>query len=152
MATPIRPAMAPLIQRATAAPTRETAAAVPPANGLAVSAGISACVEITERAVIGDQLRMPIAWCEMGSCIWHHADPAALGEADIRARAICAGWRVDALGRLACPQCQQSGPGFWASRPLALWDRDAAITRAYLMAAVMRNDAAARSLAGGRRA
>ena len=35
------------------------------------------------RATIGDQLRRPVAWCEMGSCIWHHADPAALGEADV---------------------------------------------------------------------
>ena len=79
----------------------------------------------------------------MGACISHHADPAALGEADIRARAISAGWRVDRLGRLACPQCQQNGSGFWASHPVALWDRNVAITRAYLMTAVMRNDAAA---------
>ena len=45
-------------------------------------------------------------WCEMGSCISRHADPAALGEADARVRAIKAGWRIDALGRLACPRCQ----------------------------------------------
>ena len=50
-------------------------------------------------------------WCEMGSCISWHADPAALGEADTRARAIAAGWRIDALGRLACPQCQQNVNG-----------------------------------------
>jgi hypothetical protein len=80
--------------------------------------------------VIGDQLRMPIMWCEMGSCISWHADPAALGEADIRARAIEAGWRIDALGRLACPQCQQTDPGFWASRPVVRWDRYTAIARA----------------------
>ena len=46
------------------------------------------------RALIGDQLRMPIMWCEMGSCISWHADPAALGEGDMRARAIGAGWRI----------------------------------------------------------
>jgi hypothetical protein len=74
----------------------------------------------------------------MASCISHHADRAALGEADIRARAILAGWRVDALGRLACPRCQQNGAGFRASRPVALWDRDAAITRALLMTAALR--------------
>ena len=63
------------------------------------------------RAVIGDQLRMPIMWCEMGTCISWHADRAALGEADTRARAIEAGWRIDALGRLACPRCSRPTPG-----------------------------------------
>jgi hypothetical protein len=97
------------------------------------------------RATIGDQLRRPVAWCEMGSCIWHHADPAALGEADIRDRAISAGWRVDALGRLACPRCQQTSPDFRAARPVTLWDRDNAITSAALTIAVMRYRRAASS-------
>ncbi len=88
----------------------------------------------TEPAVIGDELRLPIAWCEMGSCISHHADPDALGEADIRARAIESGWRVDALGRLACPQCQQSSSSFWATRPVVVWDRDRAVRMAARMA------------------
>jgi len=92
--------------------------------------------------VIGDQLRMPIVWCEMGSCISWHADHAALGEADIRARAIGAGWRVDALGRLACPRCQQTASGFRVSRPVVLWDRRAAITRAARMAGLRGNGAA----------
>ena len=73
---------------------------------------------MTVRAVIGDQLRMPIMWCEMGSCISWHADAAALGDADTRARAIDAGWRIDAFGRLACPRCQQTDPGFWATSPV----------------------------------
>jgi hypothetical protein len=142
-------------------PKSETAAVAPPANrlnasaeastGAEASAEASAGAEITERAAIGDQLRIPIAWCEMGSCISHHTDPAALGEADIRARAISAGWRIDALGRLACPKCQQSGPGFRASHPVALWDRDTAITRASLMAAALRNDGISDSPAGGQR-
>ena len=63
-------------------------------------------------------------WCEMDSCISWYTDPAAFGEADTRARAISAGWRIDALGRLACPRCQQSDPGFWASRPVVPWDPD----------------------------
>jgi hypothetical protein len=92
--------------------------------------------QLTGRAVIGDQLRLPITWCEMGSCICWHADPAALGEADIRARAIGAGWRVDAFGRLACPRCQQSDPGFRAARPVTLRDRYAVITKAAPVAAV----------------
>lgn len=92
--------------------------------------------------MIGDQLRMPIVWCEMGSCISWHADRAALGEADIRARAIGSGWRVDALGRLACPRCQQTAPGFRVSRPVVLWDRHAAITRAARMAGLHGNGAA----------
>ena len=82
--------------------------------------------QLTVRAVIGDQLRMPIMWCEMGSCISWHSDPAALGEADIRGRAIAAGWRVDALGRLACPRCQQSDGRFWATHPVRLSARDTA--------------------------
>jgi len=84
----------------------------------------------TERPVIGDQLRMPIMWCEMGSCISWYTHPAALGEADTRARAIAGGWRIDALGRLACPRCQQTDPGFWATGPVVLWDRLTAVARA----------------------
>src|SRR5215471_17878691 len=34
-----------------------------------VRAGARDRAQITARAVIGDQLRMPIMWCEMGSCI-----------------------------------------------------------------------------------
>ena len=83
----------------------------------------------TARAVIGDQLRIPVMWCEMGSCISWHADPEALGEADNRARAIGLGWRIDALGRLACPRCQQADPGFWASCPVVPRDRHTAIAR-----------------------
>jgi hypothetical protein len=82
------------------------------------------------RAVIGDQLRMPVMWCEMGSCISWRADPAALGEADARARAISAGWRIDALGRLACPQCQQTDPSFWATGRVVRWDRYTAVAQA----------------------
>jgi len=124
------------------------AAVAPSAHRLAASAEISAHIEITEPAAIGDQLRIPIACCEMGSCIWYDADPAALGEADIRARAISAGWRIDALGRLACPKCQQSGPSFWASHPVALWDRDTAITRASMMATTARHHGTADIPAG----
>ena len=89
-------------------------------------------VPITGRAVIGDELRMPITWCEMGFCISWHADPDALGEADIRARAIAAGWRVDALGRMACPRCQQSNGQFWATHPVRLraWDTATAVVPA----------------------
>jgi len=87
------------------------------------------------RCVIGDELRIPVMWCEMGSCVSWHADPAALGEADTRARAIAAGWRIDALGRLACPQCQQSNPGFWTSRPVAVRDRNMARARTALITA-----------------
>jgi len=93
--------------------------------------------QIAARAVIGNELRMPIMWCELGSCVSWHSDPAALGEADIRARAIAAGWRVDALGRLACPRCQQSDGRFWATHPVRLRNRGTA------MAAAGREDASA---------
>ena len=96
------------------------------------------------RALIGDQLRMPIMWCEMGSCISWHADPAALGEGDMRARAIGAGWRIDAFGRLACLRCQQTDPGFRASRPVVEWDRYTAMARAARIV-TERSDQAARA-------
>ena len=90
-------------------------------------------------------------WCEMGSCISWHADPAALGEADTRARAIDAGWRIDALGRLACPRCQQSDPGFRASRPVAVRDRDTALASTAPIPAVPGDSTARRaSLRGSR--
>jgi hypothetical protein len=118
------------------------AAAVPPASLPGRRTRLRTSVEITERSAIGDELRIPIAWCEMGSCISHHEDPAALGEADIRARAVAEGWRVDALGRLACPKCQQSDAWFWTAQPVAPWDRETAVARTTLMAAVVREHAA----------
>ena len=102
-------------------------------------AGTFACAEdvgTAVRAVIGDQLRMPAMWCEMGSCSSRYTDPAAVGEADIRARAIGAGWRIDAFGRLACPRCQQADPAFRASCPATLWNRDDAIAGATRLAEV----------------
>jgi hypothetical protein len=118
------------------------AAAVPPPGLPGRRTRLRTSVEITERSAIGDELRIPIAWCEMGSCISHHEDPAALGEADIRARAVAEGWRVDALGRLACPKCQQSDAWFWTAHPVAPWDRETAVARTTLMAAVVREHAA----------
>ncbi|HEX5292421.1 MAG TPA: hypothetical protein VFX25_26420 [Streptosporangiaceae bacterium] len=51
----------------------------------------------------------------MAGCRAAFADPAALGEADNRARAVAAGWSADALGRLACPACQREhpAPAWW---------------------------------------
>jgi hypothetical protein len=77
----------------------------------------------------------------MGSCIYWHADRSALGEADARARAIGVGWRIDAFGRLACPRCQQTDPGFRATRPVVPWDRYTAMARAARIA--VRNDQSA---------
>ena len=125
-----------------AAPVR-AAAPVEPAAPVRAAAPVepaapvqpAATSVVIVRAVIGDQLRMPIMWCEIGSCISWHADPAALGEGDARARAIGAGWRIDAFGRLACPRCQQTEPGFRASRPVVRWDRRTAIATAARIAA-----------------
>jgi len=99
---------------------------------------------VTGRAVIGDELKIPVMWCEMGACISRYSDPAALGEADIRARAVGAGWRVDAFGRLACPRCQQSDGQFRATHPVTLHNQATAGTAT---AAARRADAAA---VGGR--
>jgi hypothetical protein len=121
---------------------------VPPETTSPGRTEVKAEIEITERAAIGDELRIPLAWCEMGSCISHYADPAALGEADIRTRAIASGWRADALGRLACPQCQQGDSWFWTAHPVALWDRDTAVAMTTLMAAAVREIAGADGAAG----
>ena len=106
-------------------PMAEPEAAAEPARAEAPEHATS-----TMRAVIGDELRIPIMWCEMGSCISWCTAPSALGEADARARAISAGWRIDALGRLACPRCQQTDPRFWATRQVVRWDRYTAVARA----------------------
>ena len=107
-----------------------------------IPAPARAAAPVTARAAIGDELRRPIMWCEMASCINYHADPSALGEADARALAVRAGWRIDAVGRLACPQCQQTA-SFWTPRPVVPWDRATAL--------VMTTLAAVRAgLAGGR--
>jgi len=122
-------------RRAVHAEPTALAAPAAPAKPAAV-AEPAALAEDSVRPLIGDQLRMPIMWCEMGSCISWHSDPAALGESDSRARAIGAGWRIDAFGRLACPQCQQTDPTFRSSRPVVLWDRATAIARTARIAAM----------------
>jgi hypothetical protein len=71
------------------------------------------------RAVIGDGIRIPFIWCEFGTCDATYTHPDALGERDLRARALAAGWRYDALGRRACPSCAQRDPTFWTARPPA---------------------------------
>lgn len=72
-------------------------------------------VAITGHCVIGDQIRVPAVWCAMAGCQAAFANPAALGEADNRARAVAAGWAKDALGRLVCPACQRDhpAPAWW---------------------------------------
>jgi hypothetical protein len=71
------------------------------------------------RAVIGDEIRIPFIWCEFGTCDATYTHPDALGERDLRDRALAAGWRYDALGRRACPSCAQHDPTFWPARPPA---------------------------------
>lgn len=70
-------------------------------------------------AIIGNRLRLPMARCEAGSCSARYEDPAATGEADIRARAIAAGWREDWIGLLTCPACQQRAPWPDSFRPVS---------------------------------
>ena len=76
----------------------------------------------TERAIIGDELRELAAWCQIGACIARHTERGALGEVDIRNKAVAAGWCVDLFGRLICPSCQQRYP-VWSARPLVGADR-----------------------------
>ena len=116
----------------------------PPTERPPASAGRAARPGAAGRALIGDQLRVPIVWCDLAPCISHHTNPAALGEADNRARALSAGWRLDRLGRLTCPKCQQSSPWFWPAHPVVPWDKEAAATMAALMAARDRMNGASR--------
>ena len=83
-------------------------------------------VPVTERAVIGDELRLPQMWCEVTPCINWHRDPEAAGERDARDRAIADGWRYDAFGRFTCPECQQRDPALRATRPVAWHHPDVA--------------------------
>lgn len=73
------------------------------------------------RAVIGNELRMPALWCELGTCIERFSHPDALGMRDVRARAETAGWRRDAFDRLTCPRCQQADPSFRATHQVVPW-------------------------------
>jgi len=61
------------------------------------------------RAIIGDGIRTPSLWCESGSCIARFTCADALGERDLRAQALAAGWRYDTAGNLACPKCAKHG-------------------------------------------
>ena len=81
-------------------------------------------VPVTERAVIGDELRLPVIWCEMPQCINRRLDREAAGEHDARTRAHDAGWRTDALGRLACPGCQQTRADYRTPQPLTWQHRE----------------------------
>jgi hypothetical protein len=76
------------------------------------------------RAIIGDEFRKPVLWCEFGSCIRRYTSQDALGERDLRARALAAGWCYDGLGRVACPSCAQHDPSFLVRRPPASADQD----------------------------
>src|ERR1700722_15417833 len=125
---------------ATARPPNADATARPP-NTVSGGHEVRESAETIEPAPIGDALRIPMSWCEMGSCISHYEHPAALGEADIRARAVEAGWRVDAFGRLACPQCQRSGPWFWTTHPIVPWDRHRAVSAVAVMTTAAGEDA-----------
>jgi len=62
-------------------------------------------------------------WCQFGLCIARFSHTEALGEADVKNRAMHEGWRVDALGRLACPLCVQHDATFMVIYPpvLATW-------------------------------
>jgi hypothetical protein len=71
------------------------------------------------RAAIGDELRIPILLCEFGGCAARYTHRDALGERDLRDRALAAGWQYDLIGRLACPACVQHAPTFWACQPHA---------------------------------
>jgi hypothetical protein len=69
------------------------------------------------RAVIGDELRVPALLCEFSGCTARYTHPDALGELELRGRAVAAGWQYDVIGRLACPSCVRHAPNFWTRSP-----------------------------------
>ena len=71
------------------------------------------------RAIIGDDIRTPMLWCEFGGCIARYTSEQANSERDLRARALAAGWCYDVFGRLACPRCTRNDPSFRGVRPPA---------------------------------
>ena len=71
------------------------------------------------RAAIGDELRIPTLLCEFGGCAERYTHRDALGERDLRDRALAEGWQYDVIGRLACPACVLHAPAFWAGHPPA---------------------------------
>ena len=76
-------------------------------------------VPITMSAALGDYLHLPVVWCEMPGCIsWGYDDTVSAGFADSRRSATDAGWRTDALGRLACTTCQQTRPDYDNPQPV----------------------------------
>lgn len=97
-----------------------------------------AAAPAASRAIIGDELRRPAVWCQMGACVTRYADPHALGEADNRARAERAGWREDAWGRFACPSCLQRSTEFRVRYPVVPWDKERAVAMAILMTVAVR--------------
>ena len=75
-------------------------------------------VPVTMPAVIGDDLKLPVIWCEMPGCISFYLDDESAGFRDARDHADAAGWRTDALGRLACPGCQQGRADYRTPQPV----------------------------------
>lgn len=71
------------------------------------------------RAVIGDELGVPALLCEFAGCSARFTHPDALGERELRHRAMAQGWQYDLIGRLACPSCVWHAPTFWARHPQA---------------------------------
>lgn len=67
------------------------------------------------RAIFGGEVRVPILWCESGNCIERYSSVLPLDEWDLRERALGAGWRHDASGRLVCPACAWVDSASWAS-------------------------------------
>ena len=95
--------------------------------------------------MIGDQLRMPVMWCEMGSCVSWHADPAALGEADTRARAINARLAHRCPRPAGLPPMPADRPRLLGRPPGRAVDRSMAIARTARLPAVPGDGAALRS-------
>jgi len=114
------------------APTYPVPPALPPWHRLEHHNELDPAVPVwlTGRPRIGDAyLGAPAVRCEMPACRIVHRGGFNTG-ACWRA-ALAAGWRLDWIGRRACPRCQQNRPVFW--RPPAtpdlpvVWDADAAV-------------------------
>ena len=75
------------------------------------------------RAIIGDEFRTPMLWCEFGSCIARYTSEDALGERDLRARALVDGLALRRPRTARLPCCTRHDPSFLVGRPAAPADR-----------------------------
>ena len=76
-------------------------------------------VAITQRAVLGDQLKRPAAWCEMAGCLSRYDDPASAYYLEPRRREVGESRQAGIVRWPALPDYHPLAPTADASRAVA---------------------------------